>query len=227
MIQAISTEKAKFIEGEKRDAVDGLLKVVAAAEDREKAEQLFIETDTDDSGELDAQELLVLMQRIGIQMDLELIEEAINAVDVDGGGTMGLPEFFQLLKSLKKDALARLDDLCQERIMAARSSPKVAYVPPRKGIIECEIMDGLKTKDNFDTISTVDHDYVQDVARQSEHTSVLLQHSTLHAKLRLSEAFNIYKVMMKETNNKARVLMTLLPQVKDTAEAKKFVLKVC
>ena len=84
MIQAISTEKAKFIEGEKRDAVDGLLKVVAAAEDREKAEQLFIETDTDDSGELDAQELLVLMQRIGIQMDLELIEEAINAVDVDG-----------------------------------------------------------------------------------------------------------------------------------------------
>ena len=123
MIQAISTEKAKFIEGEKRDAVDGLLKVVAAAEDREKAEQLFIETDTDDSGELDAQELLVLMQRIGIQMDLELIEEAINAVDVDGGGTMGLPEFFQLLKSLKKDALARLDDLCQERIMAARSSP--------------------------------------------------------------------------------------------------------
>ena len=110
--------------------------------------------------------------------------------------------------------------------MALKSSPSKVFVPARSGVIECEVMDGLKTKDNFSTISTVDHDYVQDVARQSEHTSVLLQHSTLHAKLRLSEAFNIYKTMMTETNNKARVLMKLLPQVKDTSEAKKFVLKV-
>ena len=61
-----------------------------SAEDREKAFELFTETDLDGSGELDAEELEVLMNKIGIHMDKELIEEAINAVDLDGGGTMGL-----------------------------------------------------------------------------------------------------------------------------------------
>ena len=225
LIQAISTEKSAYLEGVKREAVNGLLSVIAAADDREKAFDLFNETDTDGSGELDADELKALMEKIGIQMDSELIEEAINAVDVDGGGTMGINEFFLLLKSLKKDATHRLNDLTQERIMALRSAPQSAYAPPRQGVIKCEIIDGLKTKANFHSISSVDHDYVQEVAKYSEETSLLLQHSTLHAKLRLSEAFSIYKVMMRETNNKPKVLMCLLPQVSDTSEAKQLVLK--
>ena len=56
------------------------MQVVAAADDRKKAEQLFLDTDLDGSGELDAEELKTLMAKIGIDMDLELIEEAINAV---------------------------------------------------------------------------------------------------------------------------------------------------
>jgi len=63
---------------------------VYSAEDREKAVELFNETDLDGSGELDAEELELLMGKIGINMDKGLIEEAISAVDVDGGGTMGL-----------------------------------------------------------------------------------------------------------------------------------------
>lgn len=138
LIQAISSEKAAHIVGDKKEAVDGLMKVVAAAEDRDMAEALFLETDLDGSGELDADELQQLMQKIGIQMDLELIEEAINVVDVDGGGTMGITEFFLLLKSLKKDATLRLDDLIYEKIMALRAAPNQGTLlppsPPRISI---------------------------------------------------------------------------------------------
>jgi len=134
-----------------------------------------------------------------------------------------LQEFFLLLKALKKDAMRRLKDLTEHQIMALRSTPHTAYRPPRVGTIHCEIIgeltyasrrlfrtnffpDGLKTKDNFYSISSMDHDFVQEMASHSDETSLLLQHSTLHAKLRLSEAYSMFKVMMKETSNKAKVI---------------------
>jgi hypothetical protein len=72
LIQAVSSEKAAYITGEKKEAVVGLMNVIAAADDREKALTLFNETDTDGSGELDAEELQGLMEKIGIQVRILL-----------------------------------------------------------------------------------------------------------------------------------------------------------
>jgi hypothetical protein len=59
----------------------------------------------------------------------------------------------------------------------------------------------------------VDHDYAQQVARDSGEHTAMLGHAVQHGKLRLDEAYSIYKTMLAETRNKVKCVLKLLPQV--------------
>ena len=140
---------------------------------------------------------------------------------------MGEIEFLIFLKALNRDAQKRMQDLLETPIMALASSPRSPYYPSREGKIICEVIDNLQMKPNFRSLTTIDQKHVQDVVRASGGEAALLSSSTQHAKLRLNEGFNVYKGMLKDSGNKVDVLIKILPQMAETADAKQLVLKAC
>ena len=159
-------------------------------------------------------------------MDDDLIDEVINAVDIDGGGTVGEGEFFLVLKGLNRDASNRLTDLLESPMMVTKSSPETRYKPPNSGKIFFEVIDNLQIKPNFRSLTTLDQKHIAEVVRASGgEGGDLLAYASGHAKLRLNEAFNIYKSMIKDNGNKVQVLLKLLPQIADASDAKQLVLK--
>jgi hypothetical protein len=131
--QLISKERMDYFDDSQKSVAQGLMKIVEAAKDIESAKKLFTEIDLDGSGALDGYEFTALMTSVGIKMSEERAEETLSIYDSDGGGTIGLSEFLAFLKVQKREAEARLKDLVDLPVMAAKSNPKKRYLPPREG----------------------------------------------------------------------------------------------
>jgi hypothetical protein len=229
LVQIIDPETERLMTEDRNKICENLRKVIEAASDHDKAVELFHETDEDGSGELDAEEMMVLMENLGIPCDMDRIEEVINEVDISGEGQLDFDEFFLFLRQLGKEAKNRLKDLTEFPVMALKEltgSKKPRYLPPRSGIMVCEVVDSFKLKSVFRSISAVDHDYAQSVASESGESHQMLAHAVSHAKLRLQEAMEIYKTMVNESRNKIICALKLLPQINNTLECKQFVKKV-
>lgn len=131
--QIISKERMDYFDDSQKSVAQGLMKIVDAAKDIDAAKKLFTEIDLDGSGALDGYEFSELMTSVGIKMTEERAEETLSIYDSDGGGTIGLTEFLAFLKVQKREAEARLKDLVDLPVMAAKSNPKKRYLPPREG----------------------------------------------------------------------------------------------
>ena len=229
LVQILGKEQEEHFTPEKLKMISGLREIKAASENEVKAQELFDQADADGSGELDSGELLDLFHGLGIMVDEERVDELVADVDIDGGGELDFKEFMILLRKLGRDATSRLKDMTDFPVMALKSkaASKERYLPPREGIITCDIVDSFKLKPVFRSVSQADHDYAQKVARESGESDQMLGHAIQHAKLRLDEAFQIYKTMVEETRNKVKSTLRLLPQIHNTHECKALVKKIC
>eukprot|EP01052_Picozoa_sp_SAG31_P019084 SAG31_NODE_1379_length_8582_cov_17.482848_1_plen_208_part_00 len=65
---------------------------------------LFHRHDRDQSGDLDRQEFVVLLEEIGLTLSDEELSELVNAMDSDGDGSVDVGEFAKHIRQAKKDA---------------------------------------------------------------------------------------------------------------------------
>ena len=108
LVPAMSTESQDYMDESRKAVVEKLKEVVGAAGDVEQATALFRKTDLDNSGEVDEEELFVLMEEMGIEIDRKGVHQLLTAVDVDGGGVIDEGEFIVLLKGIALDAKKKL-----------------------------------------------------------------------------------------------------------------------
>ncbi len=65
--------------------------------------RVFHRFDVDESGQLDSDELLLAMSRLGIVISQADIQQLMRELDGDGGGTVSIAEFWQAVRQTKKD----------------------------------------------------------------------------------------------------------------------------
>ena len=58
---------------------------------------MFLESDADGSGEVDASELAEILSHLGVQLPIDICSDLINLVDDNGNGLLELDEFLQMM----------------------------------------------------------------------------------------------------------------------------------
>jgi hypothetical protein len=200
LVQSANNDRVKhFDEGQLR-VLENLKKLQAAASDFTLAISLFNEIDEDGSGELDKDELASLMKSIGVEMSDKRIDEVMYTYDVDGGGTIGIPEFLAYLKSQYYEAESRMKDLVEMPIVALSNTPKIRYVPPLIGRMKFKITDGFARKKILRVMSSVDKDYINEASSGAGVNSIqMVSHGLSSSMMRLGE-FTLYGVFVSTDN---------------------------
>jgi hypothetical protein len=228
-----------------------LLSLIDAASDVKVAVRFFNSIDYDGSGELDRDEFKSLMDKLGIELDEDRLEDVFDTYDTDQGGTIGTDEFLVFLRRQKVDAEKRLFDLTltpcfclkadspfneslHKEDAAARKKKEYDHVPkPRKkyavpngGKLHIKVEDGFKRKAIFRTVTVADKESIEEVAQGTTDAVAMSSFGVMGVKLRLDEALALYNVMTMESRNKAKVLSKILPQLHMPADARLLVVKV-
>lgn len=87
----------------------------------------FRKYDKDKSGDIDSEEIALLLKDLGLNFPPADVYDMIQAVDVDGSGTIGVPEFITLIADPDGPlGLALLGALCKQTLARA-SADLCAY----------------------------------------------------------------------------------------------------
>jgi hypothetical protein len=224
LVQALSKDREQYFDEEQQNIIKGLRLLAAAASSTELGTKLFYEADADNSGRLDKDELQDVLDKIGFSIDPDRLLDMLAVFDVDGAGTIDLTEFQSLLKSQHHEAVSRIREMTQYPILCASTSPGVKYVPPRVGTLRCKVVDGFTRKKNFYTISSIDQKYAFQMAKGIGDV-LMMTEAMRNSKLRINEAYSMFKMMYKETGDIAEVLVKVLPQMMHPHEARQLVSK--
>jgi hypothetical protein len=236
LVPYLCADKEMYFDERQIDVKDTLEGLLEACSDREMAKEFFDEVDEDKSGELEPPEFRSLLLSIGIEIDNEQLDEVFEFYDTDQGGTIGLSEFLVFLKKQHEDVTKRLEDHLHSpalikkgaaRIMSnGRHDPKAPkYLPPAHGRAIITVEDGFARKAIYRTLSACDKMHIEAVSAHSTDPSSMTAHGVAGAKLRVEEAYVLYKQMVEETGNKVRVLVSLLPQLAQPQDARLLVTK--
>ena len=224
LFQTVATDsKEKYFDERQKSIVAGLRKMRDASGNREKGIQLFHEADEDGGGSIDGDELTDLLTSVGMEVTPDMVEDLLDQYDIDGQGAIGLPEFLAFLKNQYKEAVTRLEEMTEERIMATAAAPNKKYQPPRSGKLIFYVMDGFTRKAKFSVISSCDQEYAKTVSSQ---VAEMLGFAVANSKVRLGEAIQMFNTMYAEGGQKANILAELVVKLADPQDCKKLVMKI-
>jgi Ran GTPase-activating protein (RanGAP) involved in mRNA processing and transport len=209
----------------KRMILDSLRQMQEAVRDRDQVIRLFESFDADQSGSLDSGELQLLLKSIGLVIPNDVLENAIEKFDVDGIGTLELPEFMDFLKWQEHEATERIREITELPVMIEATSG-LRYIPPLQGVIHMSLGDTYTNKKSHKIISALDHQYVMElVSRGTESVAKVLIFSIQNSRLRLREALSIFHAINEEVYDKAEIAMKILPRIAEPADARLFLLQ--
>jgi len=113
LVPFLNPDKQEYFTEKQKQIELALETTIRAASDVSVAIEFFNDIDVDGSGELDRGEFKQLMDKIGIELDEERLEDVFDTYDTDQGGTIGVDEFLVFLKRQKVETESRLYDLTQ------------------------------------------------------------------------------------------------------------------
>lgn len=234
LVPFLHADKQAHFDESQQEVLETLQGLLAACADRNMAQEFFNEVDEDGSGELERDEFRTLLESIGIDIDDERLDEIFEYYDTDQGGTIGLAEFYVFLKKQHQDSLKRLEDhlhspaFCRKGCKMVEGKPdphSTKYSPPSTGRLIIKVEDGFTRKNIFRIISGCDKAHIEAVAAHCTDPSSMTSHGVAGAKLRVEEAFTIFKEMEQESRNKSKILAKLLPQLSQPEDARLLVTK--
>ncbi|CAM9213873.1 unnamed protein product, partial [Ectocarpus fasciculatus] len=224
--QIVTNEKINHFPEKQRILYENLKLLKGASSDIKEAKLLFQQADADQSGEIDKPELMGLLPELGIFISENQVDDVMSRYDVDGTGTIELPEFLGFVKSLHEDADKRMRDMSETIQMALTENLMRRYVPPREGILRMELLDGFLRKDLFQVLSNADQSNMTSVAKATGDASSLLPFGFENMKIRLNEALDLYETMFKDSGDKIKILVKLLPQMASSEEVRALIKKI-
>lgn len=219
LIQSVGTDKEQFFDEQQRKVMKGLKATLLAANNQQEGMRLFHKADADQSGELDSEELIEVLQELGFDLDDKGLDDIFTVFDVDGAGTIGGDEFQALLKSLEKEASHRIKDMIEYPMITRKNNPKVKYIPPKTGILYLEVIDGFKKKEKEFLVSSCDQENAVKMAKSIGDVSLLAK-ALSNTKIRYAEALSMYKELYGSTGNQAESFASILPQIAYPSDAR-------
>ena len=226
LVQAMVKEKLEYLDNEQREVLNNLFKLKEASKDPERVKALFYLYDSDKSGEIDASELLKMCRAMGMKVNEKNIIEIMSAFDMDGSGTIELPEFMTIIKNQYKDAVARIQELMETPAMVLPESKHVRYIPPKVGILHFDVRDSFEKKKMYKVLTQSNEAHMTHLAKSTGDVVRMLTFAFNSCKIRIMEAVSLYETLIKEMGNKAAVLKKILPQMALPAEARLMMSKV-
>ena len=185
---------------------------------------LFQEIDKDGSGELDKEELGLLLDNMGLNLSEERLEEMFNMYDTDEGGTIEMPEFLLFIKSMCLQAQARAKDLVESPQLVLKSDRKTRWLPPQTGRVLMTLEDGFTSKDVHKVLSSADKKFLETASKGTgDNAFQMLSRGLEGVKLRVDEAIGVMKIMQTEMNDKKAILALLLPQLLNPGDARSLI----
>jgi Ca2+-binding EF-hand superfamily protein len=88
LVKVLSQVQLDSFDDQQRETLSALRAVEKSASDVELAQKLFEQYDEDKSGALDRTELYKLLMDVGLRLDMNSFEQAVEMVDVDGSGEL-------------------------------------------------------------------------------------------------------------------------------------------
>ncbi len=225
--QGLANDKEDFFDEEQHAVVDGLRTILAAASDHKKGQVLFEEADIDGGGDLDREELGIVIERLGLASEPDKVAEIFALFDLDGTGVMTKEEFLDMLKAQSREAAARVKEMTTYPMMCLKEDVKKhkKYIPPRFGMLNLTVVDGFEEKESFSVLTSTDQNNALLMAIKMGD-SQLINEAVRTSKIRYSEGVSLFKRLYKESGNFAASVARLLPQMKTNAEARQLVSKV-
>lgn len=227
LVQGLANDKEDYFDEDQKAVVKGLRTMLDAASNTEKGKKLFAEADLDGGGDLDREELRIVMERLGLASEPDKMAEILYLFDLDGTGVMNMHEFLAVLKAQCREADARVKEMTTYPVLCLKENVKKheKYVPPRKGMIHLTVVDGFEEKETFSVLSSTDQSNALHMAMKMGD-SALINEAVRASKIRYTEAEALFRRMYKESGIFAASIARLLPQMKTNAEAKQLVSKV-
>lgn len=94
LIREYSAEKEDRLDHFQLETLQNLRAIQAAATDITLAREMFRKFDSDGSGTLDRLELKELLQKVGLHLENEVFEQAMDMCDIDGSGELDVSDQF-------------------------------------------------------------------------------------------------------------------------------------
>jgi hypothetical protein len=163
---------------------------------------------------------------MGMQLKDSDINDIMAVFDVDGAGTIELPEFLSFVKNQYKDSVARIQDIMETPCMVQKSNLSKKYIPPKVGILHLDVVDSFVKKKIYKVLTDTNQNHITKLARNTGgDVSKMLTYAVQNSKIRIAEAQALYKTMLHDIGDKARVLSKILPQMALHPEARQLVSK--
>jgi len=227
LVQGVANDKEDYFDADQKAIVMGLRTMLDAASNTEKGKKLFAEADLDGGGDLDREELRIVMERLGLASEPDKMAEILYLFDLDGTGVMNMHEFLAVLKAQCREADARLKEMTTYPVLCLKEHvhKHKKYIPPRQGMLHLTVVDGFEEKETFSVLSSSDQSNALNMAMKMGD-SALINEAVRASKIRYTEAEALFRRMYKESGIFAASIARLLPQMKTNAEAKQLVSKV-
>lgn len=211
-------KKEKEIDGKSDEEMDQIL-----SSDVDRAKNIFRQFDEDGSGSLDRQELRQVLKMLGLNNSKAIIDQLLETYDIDGGGVIEEDEFAHFLSSMQQSA-KKLKSMAYEtrymflspssggKAVAAGTAPH-PYVPPDKGTVDVTIGMDSSVPAFLMTASQDNIETVLNATKALSDSNTMIEMALNSLCLKFDEAMMIYKIMMKETGDKFKVLEKLMPRM--------------
>jgi Ran GTPase-activating protein (RanGAP) involved in mRNA processing and transport len=189
--------------------------------DIDKATNLFLKYDEDNSGALDRFELASVLEELGLGNARATVEQLLAVYDIDGTGLVEMAEFTQFLNSLFTSGERAKAWASESRYLILKehavpeNSTKIPpeYFPPDFGFIDCVLQHHKTVPDFLQTISPENVQTVLNATKAVADGAAMIELALTSMKLRFEEAFILYRQLMKENGDKLNALVKLIPRI--------------
>lgn len=171
---------------------------------RETFSQVFKRYDTNLSGGLDWRELMVILNELGLESSLSVVNKLLQVYDADGSGVIEEEEFINFLSDIKKERDAKNKNVngLQTRYLFVKESESARdgapYVPPSKGLVKIVVHAEKVIPEFVRTATTNDVQSVINASKSSVDSTILFSCALNVMRLSFTEAFNFYNIMVKD-----------------------------
>lgn len=219
-LNLVVKSEIKKISGDNASTVSRAETIRSIASDIHFARKIFGQFDEDHSGSLDAEELAELLKYLGLKNTRQTVSQLLSMYDTDGAGVIEEDEFVGFLEEVQKSAEQKRNE-GEEIYYMILSGASSKYTPPDVGRLDIQVQKDKGVPDLLRSMSTLTGDSIERVINVSKGSEgVLIDYALADSKLTCEEALPFYKALIKETGDKMRALIRLLPRMYSPGDAR-------
>jgi hypothetical protein len=189
--------------------------------------KLFKQYDFDGSGELDRDELMLILEQLGIDNPSNVVASLLRMYDLDGSGAIEEDEFHSFMMTILTTE-SNIDTLNQyHRYLYSidefnQKKKKIAYIPPDSGKISIKINVDTSMKGKELTISMQSIASLMNSSKSAADSTTLYTYALNLMKLKFTEAVTFYRILLKEVGNVLQVVQRVLPRMATAHDTRLF-----